>query len=81
MLCMSFSGMSDDGAREELALHLLGQRRCLGCWTAALVGNGEAHHVHTLHSDKGQVRFTITAQSNIIPHNVESNYEQHILRA
>lgn len=37
----------DDSAREELVQHLLDQRRCLGCWSAALVGNGEVSHVHT----------------------------------
>lgn len=45
-LCMSFSVMTDDGAKEELVQHLLDERRCLGCWSAALVGNGEVSHVH-----------------------------------
>lgn len=44
---MSFSVMTDDGAREELVQHLLDKRRCLGCWSAALAGNREVSHAHT----------------------------------
>lgn len=61
---MSFSRMTDDGVREELVQHLLDQRRCLGCWSAALVGNGEVSGVHTFTEMKA--KFGLELQPNPI---------------